>query len=104
MNWTNRVKNFYILTIFLLFVFVLEIVYFSYFRKVSENEKIKNNFVKIVMLPDLSIATEARFIRFRSLSDVYSPFNEAPECLDYFPSTFVYYPYVKNIPSRIVIK
>ena len=56
------------------------------------------------MLPDLSIATEARFIRFRSLSDVYSPFNEAPECLDYFPSTFVYYPYVKNIPSRIVIK
>lgn len=104
MSWMKRIKFFYIAIILLLFILALEIVYFSYCRKVRENEKIKNNFVKIVMLPDLSIATEARFIRFRSLSDVYSPFNEAPECLDYFPSTFVYYPYVKNIPSRIVIK
>ncbi|WP_457597697.1 hypothetical protein [Hydrogenimonas sp.] len=61
-------------------------------------------FVALSGLPDLAIATEARFLRFRSLADVFSPFNEGPELLDYFPSSFTYAPsHVEAlVPSRIV--
>ncbi|WP_300363713.1 hypothetical protein [Hydrogenimonas sp.] len=52
----------------------------------------KKRFVALTGLPDLAVATEARFIRFRSLTDLYSPFNEGPEMLDYFPASFTYAP------------
>ena len=63
----------------------------------------KRSFVSITGLPDLAVATEARFIRFRTLADIYSPFNEGPELLDYFPATFTYAPSETEylIPSRI---
>ncbi|MEO1954626.1 MAG: hypothetical protein ABGW74_07970 [Campylobacterales bacterium] len=82
-------------------------IYFSSSKSVTSKEiKIKESFVRQIALPDLSLATEARFVRFRSLSDVYSSFNEGPEMLDYFPSTFTYHPAFKgdNLPSKIVIK
>ena len=48
-------------------------------------------FTSMVGLPDLSLSSEARYIRHRSLSDVFSIFSESPEVLEYFPSTFVYH-------------
>jgi len=91
------IKSFYLLTLFLVFTLIGELVYFSSSKSMTSKElKIKNSFVQIVKLPDLSIATEARFIRFRSLTDVYSSFNEGPEILDYFPATFTYYPAIKE--------
>ena len=78
-----------------------ELVWFS-FGTNSENAT-KRDLVAVTGLPDLAVATEARFLRFRSLADVYSPFNEGPELLDYFPASFTYAPSVveKRVPSRI---
>ncbi len=45
----------------------------------------------VVGLPDLALASEARYVRHRSLSDVFSIFSESPELLEYFPSTFVFH-------------
>jgi hypothetical protein len=64
----------------------------------------KRAVVSLAALPDLAVATEARFLRFRSLSDIYSPFNEGPELLDYFPASFTYAPAYRGarMPSRVV--
>jgi hypothetical protein len=91
------VRRFYIVTAVIFSIFIGELIYFSSSNSTTPEElKIKRNFVYIVGLPDLSIATEARFIRYRTLSDVYSPFNEGPEILDYFPASFTYYPAIKE--------
>jgi len=61
----------------------------------------KEELVALVGLPDLALVGEAHYVRHRSLSDVFSYFNESPELLEYFPSTFVYH-YAPNAqPSRI---
>jgi len=61
----------------------------------------KEELVALVGLPDLALVSEAHYVRHRSLSDVFSYFNESPELLEYFPSTFVYH-YAPNAqPSRI---
>lgn len=56
-----------------------------------------------VGLPDLSIVSETRYIRHRSLSDTFSYFGDSPELSEYFPSTFVYAytPNFTKIPSEI---
>jgi hypothetical protein len=60
-------------------------------------------FASSVGLPDLSLVTEARYVRHRSLSDVFSLFGDGPELREYFPSTFVYHhsPLFKMTPTQI---
>ena len=85
-------------------VLIGELIYFGTFGTASAMDTTsKRSFVKLTGLPDLAVATEARFIRFRTLADIYSPFNEGPELLDYFPATFTYAPSETAylIPSRI---
>ncbi len=75
---------------------------FRYLAPDTKAVAVKKAAVRLIGLPDLAVATEARFLRFRSLSDVFSPFNEGPELLDYFPAAFTYAPpSISNIPSRI---
>ena len=79
-------------------------LFYGYRYLVPDGEAmtVKKSAVRLIGLPDLAVATEARFLRFRSLSDVFSPFNEGPELLDYFPAAFTYAPpSISNIPSRI---
>ena len=66
----------------------------------------RNLYVQVVALPDLSISSETRSIRHRSLSDVFSIFNEGPEIRDFFPASFVYSPSqnLKKQPSRIILE
>ena len=88
----------------LLLLLAAETGWFSATKGTDEGSlAIKRGFVALTGLPDLSVATEARFIRFRSLADIYSPFNEGPELLDYFPASFTYAPSVTQtrVPSRI---
>jgi NAD-specific glutamate dehydrogenase len=61
----------------------------------------KEELVALVGLPDLALVSEAHYVRHRSLSDVFSYFNESPELLEYFPSTFVYHYAPSSNPSRI---
>ncbi len=62
--------------------------------------------VALTALPDLSVATEAGFIRFRSLSDIASAFGESPELPDHFRASFVYAPAPLSytVPSRLLLK
>jgi hypothetical protein len=103
----KRIRLFSLLSGILLFALVGELLFFSATKAHTEAALgQKAALVRMVQLPDLSVATEARFIRFRSLADVYSPFNEGPELLDYFPATFTYAPAdtEKLVPSRITIQ
>jgi len=72
----------------LIFLISVEI---SYLNSTKLTYQDKNLFVKTVGLPDLAISTESYFIRHRSLQNVSSIFFDAPEYIEYFPSTFVIY-------------
>ena len=88
----------------LTFVLGMELLYgYLFTAPDAEALKVRRDYVRLVGLPDLAVATEARFLRFRSLADVYSPFNEGPELLDHFPASFAFAPspLEKRVPSRI---
>ena len=85
----NRLSHYFLSLMFLLvFIFSLQTLY-MYTTK-NYNITSKNNFIKVVGLPDLAISNEAHFVRHRSLSDTFSLFSNGPELLEYFPSTFTY--------------
>jgi len=76
--------------------------YFSYTHSLSaEKRASKEALIAIVGLPDLALVNEAHYVRHRSLSSVFAYFNESPELLEYFPSTFVYRYAPYTHPSRI---
>jgi hypothetical protein len=56
----------------------------------SKNISQKQIFVKYIGLPDLSISTEAKYIRHRSLSSTYSIYNIDANLREFSPLTFVY--------------
>ncbi len=72
----------------------------------SKNISQKQIFVKYIGLPDLSISTEAKYIRHRSLSDLFSIFSEDPEGVSYFVTTYVYAPstILLKTPSKVICK
>ncbi|NBK98217.1 MAG: hypothetical protein EOM50_09375 [Erysipelotrichia bacterium] len=81
---------------------IVEVCYFSYKYTLTPEKMVsKEALSAIVGLPDIALVNEAHYVRHRSLSSVFSYFNESPELLEYFPSTFVYNyaPYMH--PSRI---
>jgi len=79
-----------------------QIFYFSKTHALTHTSiTCKESLVSLIGLPDLALVSEAHFIRHRSLSDVFSPFADGPELLEYFPSTFVYHAASLPIPSRI---
>lgn len=81
---------------------VSQLCYFSFTRGLSHEQRLrKEQLIAFVGLPDVALVSEAHFIRHRSLSDVFSSFNESPELLEYFPSTFVYQHPRQFHPSRI---
>lgn len=48
----------------------------------------KNIFISVVGLPDTALSTEGYYIRHRSLVNMRDIFSDAPEHIEYFPSTF----------------
>ncbi len=76
----------------------------SVFLSLREKGIVKKRvFVKMVALPDLCISTEAKYIRHRSLSDIFSIFSENPQSISYFTTTFVYAPskVLYNTPDKV---
>ena len=99
-------KNLKIFTIFLLSLglfFGTEIIYLAQKEKKIEQ---KRAFVAKVGLPDIALSTEAKYIRHRSLSDVFSIFSEDLEGVSYFVTTYVYAPspLLKNTPCKVIQK
>jgi len=93
------------IVIFLIGLGVLCLVQNAYFSHTlsGNNEALarKELLSSIVGLSDLALVGEAHYVRHRSISDVFAYFNESPELLEYFPSTFVYRYTPLTNPSRI---
>lgn len=85
----RHLKYLYIFILFLTIFIVGEGIYITnkdiYYSK-------KSVAVKLLTMPDLSISTEAHFIRHRSITDLYEVFGLGPSLLPYFPSDFIYSP------------
>lgn len=101
----TQISRIFIFTSFMsLFLMTCEYFYVHATRTLTPHtlEK-KGLFISFVGLPDLSLVTEARYVRHRSLSDIASFFGDGPELLEYFPSTFVYHhtPLFKTAPTQI---
>ncbi len=69
----------------------------------NKNIEQKRLFVEKIGLPDLAISTEAKYIRHRSITDIFSIFNENPIAISYFVTTFAYAPSpnLNNTPNII---
>ena len=84
-------KSRFVFYAFLVLVFALlgEGLYLESAKSTSDAmlEK-KIAFVKLSTLPDLAIATEASYVRHRSLSEMFSLYKEDGSLREYFPSTF----------------
>ena len=82
-------------------VIILQIAYYQY--TYVDDVVSKKEFSALIGLPDHAVATEAHYIRHRSLAAPFAFFSEFPSSLEYFPSTFVYAPSpnVAHMPSRI---
>jgi hypothetical protein len=71
--------------------FCLEVVYLQMAKSMdSDMLESKKAFVSLVGLSDLSISTEATYVRHRSLSDLFSIYKDDGSLREYFPSTYVY--------------
>ncbi|MCK5293147.1 MAG: hypothetical protein KAJ49_00735 [Arcobacteraceae bacterium] len=89
----NKSQKLFIFLIALVGFITIEILYINNIKYLSKQDlEIKSNLVSIVGLPDLSISTEAMYIRHRTLSSSFEIFKDDPELLTYFPSTFVISP------------
>ena len=89
----NNISSNIIIWIFIS-VIVFTIAEIFYFNYKSNNIEIlisqKHKVVSIIGLPDLALASEAVWIRHRSIKNVFSIFPEDGSLLDYYPSSFVY--------------
>lgn len=88
----NRKSRLFIYAFFALSaVLSVEIGYLFWAKSMDEEAlESKREFVKTVQLPDLSISTEASYIRHRSLSDFFSAYREDGTLREYFVSTYTY--------------
>lgn len=71
---------FFALLLFLLF----------YLEGFKASEYIQRDFVRLTGLPDAPFVTEARYLRHRSITDLYPIFDFSPEVGEVFPFSFVY--------------
>lgn len=89
------------ITLFIGLVLLLGIQIMFLHQKHTPHYTIKYTFVSFSGLPDLAIANEALFVRFRSYADTFSLFSNGPELLEYAPSTYTYHPAYAPNPARI---
>lgn len=94
--------TFFALFLTLCVTIMAQAFYFSQTQALSlQKITCKEALSAFVGLPDLALVNEAHYVRHRSLSSVFAYFNESPELLEYFPSTFVYHYTPSTQPSRI---
>ena len=100
---SRNLKVFSFFLFFLTLFFCFEAGYLAFKDKKVEQ---KRAFVAKVGLPDIALSTEAKYIRHRSLSDIFSIFSEDPEGVSYFVTTYVYAPspLLKNTPCKVMQK
>ena len=97
----RNLKYFIIFFVAIISFLTIETVMLSSQRLNTEQKRI---FVSKIGLPDLAVSTEAKYIRHRSISDIFSIFNENPVAISYFVTTFAYAPSnnLNNTPNIIM--
>ncbi len=86
----NRNLQYFLFFLSLLSIFFIgEVTFLSLQNK---NIMEKKTFVDKVGLPDLAFSIKTKYIRHRSLSDIFSIFNENPISIGYSLTSFVYAP------------
>lgn len=95
----KKAKRFFILSFLLCGVLFALLVYMGDSKSLDKKKiESKDIFLSAVMLPDLAISTESYFVRHRSLANMHDIFLDAPEHIEYFPSTFsISYPNKENL-------
>ena len=85
----TKSKTLLAMAAFMVVLFVLEVSYIQKSKRLTPLAlKHKNDFISLVQLPDLAIATEATYIRHRTLSDVFSIYKDDGVLREYFVSTY----------------
>lgn len=88
MNEYVKLKRIFILLASLLFV-TYSLISISILSKNDyKKEKLKD--LSLFMLPNLSLASDASYIRLRELENTYSSFNEAIGTISILKSSFAY--------------
>ncbi|OIP55159.1 MAG: hypothetical protein AUK54_04545 [Helicobacteraceae bacterium CG2_30_36_10] len=88
-SYTSKTRLLFFLFLTLFLVLIAEGFYLSIFKSMSNERAIKKiNFVKLSTLPDLAIATEASYVRHRSLADLFCIYKDDGSLREYFPSTY----------------
>jgi hypothetical protein len=82
---TNKLKT---LTITFLILFISLFITIIYLKSKDNHFEKKYQLTKSVGLPDLSISTEANFIRHRSLATIFDIYKDDADIRVYFPSSF----------------
>ena len=94
-------KGLFLFLSILLFVFLGQLGYLFATQSITQEAKEKKQlFVSLTSLPDLAIATEADYVRHRSMSDYFSLFKEGPLLREYFVSTYLYAPTNEYFTAR----
>ncbi|MEA3289354.1 MAG: hypothetical protein U9Q04_04145 [Campylobacterota bacterium] len=87
----KKTKYLFILILSLLIICEVTISsLFEYKSLTKEDIENKEIFISAVTLPDISISTEASYIRHRSLANLSGIFADGPEHMEYFPTAFVF--------------
>lgn len=84
----KKTKLFFLLNGIGIVVFVSLFVFLQQTSLNPQQIKNKELFISLVGLPDIAISTESSFVRHRSLSNFHDIFLDAPEHIEYFPTTF----------------
>lgn len=100
---------------FRIFLYIQLLLWFSFFfilvhagvsiHLSGEGLEMKREIVRIFGLTDLCLTTEARYTRHPSQADYFTPFQDNPLALEFFPSGGAMSPpKFDGIPTEIVIE
>jgi len=64
----------------------------------------RRQLVRVLMLTDLALWTEARYTRHPAMADLFSPFQDHPGALEHFPAGSLVAPAVPSAATTLVIR
>lgn len=89
--YTPKTPYLFLIVASLVVILSVESIYLVKDKSMSlEMQNKKKDFVAFVGLPDLAIATEATFVRHRTMSDMFSIYKDDGSLREYFVSTYSY--------------
>ncbi len=90
---------------FLMVLFVAMVVHSSVSAYTAQSRMaMGRRVVELLGLTDLCLTTEARYTRHPSQADYFTPFQDNPMSLEFFPSGGAMAPPLFEVPRRMVVE